>query len=112
MLRLHLVDPCTIFVDRRQLFTAVFEMADDTFHRERDALLEIASPPARIRAGIRLFVDVGSARSRPVAHPGAAASGSIDSWVVARCRGPLWRSGAAGRQHGATSTTDHTSGRR
>lgn len=43
---------------KRELFTAVFEMADDAFHRQRDALLEIGSPLARIRAGIRLFLEL------------------------------------------------------
>jgi AcrR family transcriptional regulator len=43
---------------KRELFSAVFSTVDDAFHQQRDALIEIASPLARIRAGIRQFLDL------------------------------------------------------
>jgi AcrR family transcriptional regulator len=43
---------------KRELFGAVFEVVDDSFHRRRDALLTLESPMARIRAGIRQFLDL------------------------------------------------------
>ncbi|HEX4490715.1 MAG TPA: TetR/AcrR family transcriptional regulator [Acidimicrobiia bacterium] len=43
---------------KREIFTAVFEQADDAFHERRDALLEIASPLARIRNGMRVFLEL------------------------------------------------------
>ena len=43
---------------KRELFTAVFEQADDAFHEQRDALLALASPLERIRGGVRVFLEL------------------------------------------------------
>jgi AcrR family transcriptional regulator len=43
---------------KRELFTAVFKVVDEGFHRQRDALLALDSPFARIRAGIKVFIDL------------------------------------------------------
>lgn len=43
---------------KRELFAAVFEAINDQFHRRRDAVSEIESPLARLRAGIRVFLDL------------------------------------------------------
>ena len=43
---------------KRELFTAVFETINDEFHRRRDTVAEIDSPLARLRAGIRVFLDL------------------------------------------------------
>ncbi len=43
---------------KRELFTAVFETINDEFHRRRDTVSEIDSPLARLRAGIRVFLDL------------------------------------------------------
>lgn len=43
---------------KRELFTAVFDLVDDAFHRRRDAVLAADSPLARIRAGVRVFLDL------------------------------------------------------
>jgi AcrR family transcriptional regulator len=43
---------------KRELFTAVFRLVDDGYHRQRDALLALDSPLARIRAGIKMFIDL------------------------------------------------------
>jgi AcrR family transcriptional regulator len=43
---------------KRELFTAVFELVDHAFHQERDALIALPSPLARIRAGIHLFLEL------------------------------------------------------
>jgi AcrR family transcriptional regulator len=43
---------------KRELFTAVFETINDEFHRRRDTVSEIGSPLARLRAGIRVFLDL------------------------------------------------------
>ncbi|MEN8183357.1 MAG: helix-turn-helix domain-containing protein [Myxococcota bacterium] len=43
---------------KRDLFGAVFDSINESFHRRRDALLEAESPLGRVRAGIRLFLDL------------------------------------------------------
>lgn len=43
---------------KRELFTSVFETINDEFHRRRDTVSEVASPLARLRAGIRVFLDL------------------------------------------------------
>ena len=43
---------------KREIFNAVFERINEAFHRRRDALVELDSPLARIRAGIRVFLDL------------------------------------------------------
>ncbi len=43
---------------KRELFTAVFRVVDERFHRQRDAVFTLESPFARIRAGIRVFIDL------------------------------------------------------
>jgi AcrR family transcriptional regulator len=43
---------------KRDLFRAVFDSVNQAFHRRRDALLECDSPLARIRAGVRVFLDL------------------------------------------------------
>ncbi|MFI0485798.1 TetR/AcrR family transcriptional regulator [Actinomadura sp. 9N215] len=43
---------------KREIFAAVFELVDEAFHDRRDALFALDSPLARIRAGIRLFLDL------------------------------------------------------
>jgi AcrR family transcriptional regulator len=43
---------------KRELFTAVFEQADESFHVRRDALLAVPSPLGRIRGGIRVFLEL------------------------------------------------------
>ena len=43
---------------KREIFEAVFETINDEFHRRRDALADIASPLARISAGLRVFLDL------------------------------------------------------
>ncbi|WUI01722.1 TetR/AcrR family transcriptional regulator [Spirillospora sp. NBC_00431] len=43
---------------KREIFAAVFEMVDEAFHDRRDALFGLDSPLARIRAGIRLFLEL------------------------------------------------------
>ena len=43
---------------KRELFTAVFETINEEFHRQRDAVSEIASPLARLRAGVRVFLEL------------------------------------------------------
>jgi AcrR family transcriptional regulator len=43
---------------KRELFTAVFRVVDERFHRQRDAVFALESPFARIRAGIRVFIDL------------------------------------------------------
>ena len=43
---------------KRELFAAVVAVVDDAFHRRRDALLALASPTDRIRAGIQLFLEL------------------------------------------------------
>lgn len=43
---------------KRELFTAVFKVVDEGFHRQRDASLALESPLARIRAGIKVFIDL------------------------------------------------------
>jgi AcrR family transcriptional regulator len=43
---------------KRELFTAVFDTVDESFHAQRDALLEVESPLSRIRAGVRLFLQL------------------------------------------------------
>ena len=69
---------------KRELFTAVFETINQEFHRRRDAVSEIDSPLARLRAGIRVFLDLCTeddfARialvDAPVLVPGQAERGS------------------------------------
>lgn len=43
---------------KRELFTAVFNIVDEGYHRRRDALFALESPLARIRAGIKIFIDL------------------------------------------------------
>ncbi len=43
---------------KREVFQAVFETLNEAFHRRRDALEELDSPLARIRAGIRVFLEL------------------------------------------------------
>jgi AcrR family transcriptional regulator len=43
---------------KREVFTAVFEQADGAFHAQRDALLAVPSPLARIRGGMRVFLEL------------------------------------------------------
>ncbi len=42
---------------KREIFNAVFERINEAFHRRRDALVKLDSPLARIRAGLRVFLD-------------------------------------------------------
>lgn len=43
---------------KREIFEAVFETLNEAFHRRRDALRDLDSPLARIRAGIRVFFEL------------------------------------------------------
>ena len=43
---------------KREIFNAVFQTVNEEFHRRRDALAEIESPLARIRAGMRVFLEL------------------------------------------------------
>ena len=43
---------------KRQLFTAVFEVINEDYHRRRDAAATIPSPLARIRAAMHAFLDL------------------------------------------------------
>jgi AcrR family transcriptional regulator len=43
---------------KRELFGAVFDQVDDAFHQRRDALIALESPLARIRAGLRQFLEL------------------------------------------------------
>jgi AcrR family transcriptional regulator len=43
---------------KQELFAAVFDSINQAFHRRRDALLKLDSPLARIRAGIRVFLEL------------------------------------------------------
>jgi AcrR family transcriptional regulator len=43
---------------KREVFTAVFDVMNDAFHRRRDALGAIESPLGRIRAAIRVFLEL------------------------------------------------------
>lgn len=43
---------------KRDIFNAVFDMINQAYHRQRDALVEIASPMARIGAGMRVFLNL------------------------------------------------------
>jgi|HubBroStandDraft_1064217.scaffolds.fasta_scaffold43076_2 AcrR family transcriptional regulator len=41
---------------KAEIFAAVFDMINETFHQRRDALLHLSSPVARLRAGIVVFL--------------------------------------------------------
>ncbi len=43
---------------KAEIFTAVFEMINNSFHQSRDALLSLPSPVARLRAGIAVFLEL------------------------------------------------------
>ena len=43
---------------KRELFTAVFDSINEAFHRRRDALRQLDSPLARIRAGMKIFLEL------------------------------------------------------
>jgi AcrR family transcriptional regulator len=43
---------------KRELFFAVFESVNEGFHRRRDAVADLPTPWARIRAGIGVFLDL------------------------------------------------------
>ncbi len=43
---------------KRELFDAVFERINDAFHRRRDAIAGLDSPLARIRGGVRVFLEL------------------------------------------------------
>lgn len=43
---------------KRELFTAVVEAVDEPFHHGLEAVLELPSPLARIRAGVRVFLEL------------------------------------------------------
>jgi len=43
---------------KRELFQAVFEQINDAYHRGRDAQAALASPLERVRAGIRVFLEL------------------------------------------------------
>ena len=43
---------------KRELFGTVFERINDAFHERRDAPIELDSPLARIREGIRAFLEL------------------------------------------------------
>ncbi|MEU5882419.1 helix-turn-helix domain-containing protein [Spirillospora sp. NPDC047279] len=88
---------------KREIFAAVFRTVDDEFHRRRDALFEITSPLARIRAGFRLFLELcvedDFARiiliDAPDVFPGEADRGS--SYELLRAQ--LKEAAAAGEVH-------------
>jgi AcrR family transcriptional regulator len=42
---------------KREIFTAVFDAVNEDFHRRRDAAAGLATPLARVQAGIRTFLD-------------------------------------------------------
>lgn len=41
---------------KREIFQTVFERINESFHEQRDGLVELASPLARIRAGVGVFL--------------------------------------------------------
>jgi AcrR family transcriptional regulator len=43
---------------KAEIFTAVFDMINDTFHQRRDVLLQLPSPLARLRAGVAVFLEL------------------------------------------------------
>lgn len=43
---------------KRELFTAVFDLVDGAFHRQRDAVFAVDSPLGRIGEGARVFLDL------------------------------------------------------
>ncbi len=43
---------------KRELFFAVFEAVNESFHQRRDAVADLPSPLARIRAGARVFLEL------------------------------------------------------
>lgn len=43
---------------KAEIFTAVFDMINESFHQSRDALRSLPSPVARLRAGIGLFLEL------------------------------------------------------
>jgi AcrR family transcriptional regulator len=43
---------------KAQIFTAVFDLINEAFHRRRDALWEISSPVGRLRGGVAVFLEL------------------------------------------------------
>jgi AcrR family transcriptional regulator len=43
---------------KAEIFNSVFDMINDAFHQRRDALLELPSPLARLRAGVAVFIEM------------------------------------------------------
>jgi AcrR family transcriptional regulator len=43
---------------KAEIFTAVFEMINESFHQSRDAVRSLPSPVARLRAGIAVFLEL------------------------------------------------------
>ena len=43
---------------KAEIFTAVFDMINDTFHQRRDVLLQLPSPLARLRTGVAVFLEL------------------------------------------------------
>jgi AcrR family transcriptional regulator len=43
---------------KEDIFTAVFDMIDATYHQRRNALIDLPSPVARLRAGSALFLEM------------------------------------------------------
>jgi AcrR family transcriptional regulator len=43
---------------KAEIFTAVFDMINETFHQRRDALRNLPSPMARLRAGVAVLLEL------------------------------------------------------
>ena len=43
---------------KAEIFSAVFELINEDFHRRRDAPLALSSPVARLRAGVAVFLEM------------------------------------------------------
>jgi len=88
-----------------ELFAAVFDVINEAFHRRRDTLLALDSPLARIRAGIRVFLELCTQEDfarialvdAPRLVPGQATRGS--SYALLRTQ--LAQAATAGELRGA-----------
>ena len=43
---------------KAEIFTAVFDMINEAFHRRRDSLHDLPSPLARLESGVAVFLDM------------------------------------------------------